>query len=69
MLSATIIAFQSRGAVKPTLPQVVNLREGWSLLHARLDGATFTAAFTEGWEMSEEQAMESVEEIFRGEVE
>lgn len=32
-----------------------------------LDEATFNAAFTEGWEMSEEHAIEMVGEIFEGE--
>lgn len=37
-----------------------------SQLSAILDEATFTAAFAQGWELSEEQAIELAEEVFEG---
>lgn len=50
----------STNLLKIDQPELERIRRE---LNNRLDEATFTAAFTEGWEMREEQAIELVEEI------
>jgi hypothetical protein len=48
-------------------PDQIEFRSLCNQLSTYLTQATFASAFTEGWEMSEEQALGVVEEIIAGE--
>jgi tetratricopeptide (TPR) repeat protein len=74
-LGKTVVAARLYGVVESRLESLsmnllyldqAELARLRSQLQARFDDATFEAAFTEGWEMSEEQAIELVGEIIGG---